>query len=353
MTFFCALLTGFFLWLFLFHWHYAALARARAMAGAPLLDVTPVVGSAGTAFPWRARSIYIIIALSVFAWLADVLLPSCRADVIITCITAGFLELAFPPVWKKAPLELRERGVVRRNQSHESPPGTIVFTPWEELAGCKWCEKQPDRYYHARFLLLGQGDLSVEQTEAITVAVGRCVPVFDIDGKLLAEPDAAVRSHDALLPPQGGGRLRFQFSLQSLMLLTIVVSCAASCYGVHYRRALPQRKAVVQLSKFKPLVYVSGDNVWLVNFSACAVKPSDDDLVQLARLPNLDDLNLDGAPITDAGLKHLYSLKKLTRIDLSNTKITRQGLDDLEKTLPNARVLCYPRPPAMTPVGTK
>jgi hypothetical protein len=41
MELFCALLTGFFLWLFLFHWHRTSLARAHEMAGAFLLGVRP------------------------------------------------------------------------------------------------------------------------------------------------------------------------------------------------------------------------------------------------------------------------------------------------------------------------
>jgi hypothetical protein len=54
---FCALLTGFFLWLFLFHWHYAALARAREMAGGLLIDVVAAHCVVRIPPPTRPRSI--------------------------------------------------------------------------------------------------------------------------------------------------------------------------------------------------------------------------------------------------------------------------------------------------------
>ena len=356
MELFCALLTGFFLWLFLFHWHRAALARAREMGGQLLIEMKASQKVRRKA--WGQRTLLIATGL-MFLWILYLL---CRSspfrsifdqDVVIACFFFNVLQVAFPVNRRDSPLEFRERGVVRRKQSYENCPGQLTFTPWSDISGCRWYAALPQHYVHTRFLLLDRGSVSLAEVEAINAVAGRFVPVSDGEGRLLSGLETPDDRDDATSRRRRSGGLRFQFNLQSLMLLTVVVSCAASCYGIHYRRAQPQRQAVAQFDKFHPLVYENADDVWLVDFKACAVKPGDDDLCHLKALPNLERLSLDGSPVTDAGLKHLYSLKRLTYIDLSNTKITRRGFDDLEKALPNACISCCPRPPAMTPIKKK
>jgi hypothetical protein len=43
--------------------------------------------------------------------------------------------------------------------------------------------------------------------------------------------------------------------------------------------------------------------------------------------------------ITDAGLKELASLKGLTLLNVSKTKVTDAGVGELKKALPNLQVL--------------
>jgi hypothetical protein len=50
----------------------------------------------------------------------------------------GVLSFTVPPYRLDAPIEVREQGVIRRKQSYENWPGCLVFTPWSEIAGCKW-----------------------------------------------------------------------------------------------------------------------------------------------------------------------------------------------------------------------
>ena len=353
MELFCALLTGFFLWLFLFHWHHSALARAREVAGELLINVrhTRYVVQAGR--PGRLGFLRSFLGLFVVVLLVETFLRAIWLDVLVAGIVCILLELAFPGFRKNAPLELRERGVIRRKQSDEDRPGCLAFTPWEEIAGCKWCVKLPDRYVDGRFLLLERYSFSTEEVEGITAAVGRFVPVFNVYGKRLVKPEAAVRAKETVLPRQGGGDLRFQFTLQSLMLLMVVVSCAASCYGIHYRRLRPQREAVAQLQAFKPNVTYVGDSVSGLDFMGCKAKPGDEDLICLKRLQDIGSLHLDGSPISDAGLKHLYPLKSLKTVSLSSTKVTQKGVDDLKRALPNVKILWSPPPPTPTagPVG--
>ena len=79
-------------------------------------------------------------------------------------------------------------------------------------------------------------------------------------------------------------------------------------------------------------------------------------------LTNLESLDLEGTPITDAGLAHLEGLTKLAYLDLSgfqvtdvglvhlkgltnlnlgytrNTRVTDGGVKNLQRTLPNLKI---------------
>jgi hypothetical protein len=353
---FCALLTGFFLWLFLYHWHHAALARAREIAGALLIEVPAAQQLAKTTREQRTVAIGASLLLAIafvflFPWSQIAALGLFSSDIMVACLALCLLQLAFPPFRKDAPLELRERGVVRRKQSYENYPGPLAFTPWEDIAGCKWYDGLPKHYVHTRVLLLDRSGLSAAEVEAITAVARRFVPMIDADGNVLAGPDSA----DAGLRRRGAGGLRFQFNLQSLMLLMVVVSCAASCYGIRYRRAQPQREAIAKLETFHPIIHEVGGDVWSLDFKACTMKPGDDDLTCLEKLRNLNSLDLDGLPISDAGLRHLYPLKTLTSVSLLNTQVTQKGVDDLKRALPNTRISWYPptAPVVKPPVGGK
>ena len=71
----------------------------------------------------------------------------------------------------------------------------------------------------------------------------------------------------------------------------------------------------------------TGHVVW-VHMGSIEGSPrfSDDDLVHVAALYDLQDLNLQGSNITDAGLPKLAGLKKLRTLYLSGTHVTDKGL---------------------------
>ena len=69
-----------------------------------------------------------------------------------------------------------------------------------------------------------------------------------------------------------------------------------------------------------------------------SAKLKDEDLELLKRFPNLRELSLGMTAITDAGLKHISGLKKLTILGLVGTKITDRGLREL-KGLQNLEIL--------------
>jgi hypothetical protein len=192
-------------------------------------------------------------------------------------------------------------------------------------------------------LLVESDGIPAAAFEAVTRAAARFVAVFDADdGKLLAGPQSAAKANDTGPGGDTTLRWRFQFNLQSRLLLTVVVSCAASCYGIHDRRLRPQREAVTQLQAFGTKVDYIGETVCSVDFGACTTQPGDDDLICLKELRDLGRLDLDGLPISDAGLKHLYSMKSLRSVWLGNTNVTKKGVDALKRALPNTQVDWHP-----------
>lgn len=69
-----------------------------------------------------------------------------------------------------------------------------------------------------------------------------------------------------------------------------------------------------------------------------ATKVTDAGLAQVARLPGLKELRIPDA-VTDTGLQALAGLKSLTTIkyEKSKCKVTQQGMDRLQKALPNLK----------------
>jgi hypothetical protein len=56
-------------------------------------------------------------------------------------------------------------------------------------------------------------------------------------------------------------------------------------------------------------------------------------------LGSLQTLDLKFTKVTDAGLKHLTALKSLRSLDVRNTDATKTGVAELQKALPDCRIL--------------
>jgi hypothetical protein len=158
-------------------------------------------------------------------------------------------------------------------------------------------------------------------------------------------------------------RLRFQFSIRSLLVLAVVVSIACSWFATEKQRAREQKQAVAEIRKagggsvydyefdrsgyrMPPvtppgppwLCKLLGDdlfgNVWSVSFNhfVGSSKPevSDAGLEHLKGLSQLRWLKLNHTHVSDAGLEHLEGLPHLEQLDLSGTKVTDAGLQHLE-----------------------
>lgn len=66
---------------------------------------------------------------------------------------------------------------------------------------------------------------------------------------------------------------------------------------------------------------------------------TDAGLVHLKGLTKLEGLRLGFTQVTDAGMVHLLGLTNLQTLNLSRTQVTDTGIAELQKTLPNCRII--------------
>jgi hypothetical protein len=128
---------------------------------------------------------------------------------------------------------------------------------------------------------------------------------------------------------------RPRFGLRALIVLTLI-SCVILTWVGYRIRSFARQQAIV--AKFESngvyATYERGNVISLQPFGIV----TDDDLVHLRGLPELELLFLQDTQVTDAGLVHLKELGKLRWLVLFNRKITDSGLEQL-KLLPNLRYL--------------
>jgi hypothetical protein len=74
------------------------------------------------------------------------------------------------------------------------------------------------------------------------------------------------------------------------------------------------------------------------------------ELAQLDLFPDLQELDIGGSLITDAGLEHLKPLTQLMQLNITNTQITQAGLDGFRKTHPGCTIVGKPFDPKAVPL---
>ncbi len=149
-------------------------------------------------------------------------------------------------------------------------------------------------------------------------------------------------------------RWRFQFSIRSLLVLTIAVAIPCSWFAVKMQHARKQREAVEALRGVSERVFYAGGfdaagkgakplgPAWLLDWlgvdfflDVVAVwdgKPrfTDNYMIHLKVLTNLEGLYLGNTEVTDAGLEHIKGLTNLEGLFLDDTKVTDAGLEHLK-----------------------
>jgi hypothetical protein len=348
---FCALLTGFFLWLLIYHWRWKSIGRMRRLAG-DLVFTTKTAHS--RRWLWVLLAFVLVYPLCFVASTLSAAHIPVATQFVVAAWFAGVLLLGVPLISNTA-LEIRERGVVCGKHGNGLSIGKAILVPWSQIDNCRWVAGTfvgvPKGDNAHKRLALALDAISVEQKDALIAAVAQFVPVHAYDGALLAKPDDEFRKAVSISWRELDGP-RFQFDLQTLFLLAVVVACIANLFALRYRS--PEFQAVMKLEAFSPKIeYWGQDHVHQLDFSLCANKPTDADLVYLEPLTELALLDLSGAPITDAGLKHLKGLKQLSIVELANTGVTDAGMEDLRRALPNASIAkrVHWIPPGVVPLA--
>jgi len=147
-------------------------------------------------------------------------------------------------------------------------------------------------------------------------------------------------------------RWRFQFSIRSLLVLTVAVAILCSWLSVEMKEARKQKEAVEAIGalkggilydwqisgsgKTKPtgpawLRNVVGDDFFVsVNTVVSNTEFTDAVLQHLEGMTQLQYLYLGHTKVTDAGLEHFAGLTQLRFLGLTNTQVTDAGLAHLE-----------------------
>lgn len=66
---------------------------------------------------------------------------------------------------------------------------------------------------------------------------------------------------------------------------------------------------------------------------------TDEGMRSIVRLESLRELNLRKTSVSDVGLAKLATLKSIVIIDIRETNVTKNGVEDLRKKLPDARII--------------
>lgn len=337
MELLCALLTGFFFWLLVYQWRRKSIARWREVAGEHLC----------TALNIRARwGRWVFLGYFGLALIGGIYnffnLPHLALQLQweVAVVFAVVLMLGIPAT-RNIAVEVRRRGLFCSKVGDRLWISARHFVPWNQIATCQWVPKQYgviSRFDDAfNRLTIAQEAVSPETKAAVTAAMGQFAPVYDHEGTLLAKPSAEQRNAK-WVSWRDMDRPRFQFDLQTLMLLAVVVACAASLVGIQYRT--PEAQALRRLAVFDPQIryWPADGDVYELDFSGCVTKLTDNDMVYLEPLLGLRRLDLAGSAITDAGLDHLKELKKLDYVNLANTSVTEEGMRRLRRALPKANI---------------
>ena len=80
----------------------------------------------------------------------------------------------------------------------------------------------------------------------------------------------------------------------------------------------------------------------LRDLSADLIDLDDNALAEIAKITTLERLTISGSGrVTDAGLRHLGTLQKLTSLDVNRTKATAKGVADLQTAIPKCKISAF------------
>ena len=155
-------------------------------------------------------------------------------------------------------------------------------------------------------------------------------------------------------------RWRFQFSLRSLLVLTLAVAVSCSWLALEMKKAREQETAVDEIGRLYPYAVATAgastpgvktiEPTWLrvllgemyfaevVSVHLGGTLVTDEELDLLKSLEEMRFLNLSNTRVTDMGVESLRRLTRLEELNLVNTRVTDEGVKKLQQALPNCRI---------------
>jgi Leucine-rich repeat (LRR) protein len=136
---------------------------------------------------------------------------------------------------------------------------------------------------------------------------------------------------------QLGGSVEYNATAQELMVFDNSISGRSLAMLV---RELPNlkmlnlRNLVVGDDLFEHMPVLN--QATYVSLQNCRL--TDASLAQMSKFPNVRELNLRANRIIDEGLKGLHGLKSLERVYVGESRVTVEGMEALQKALPNTNV---------------
>jgi hypothetical protein len=153
-------------------------------------------------------------------------------------------------------------------------------------------------------------------------------------------------------------RWRFQFSIRSLLVLTVAVAVPCSWLAVEMKAAKRQREVAEDIDNSGGtaeygIYYMPNPTLpapWLLNllgvdffsdvtYVTLCPQDADAQLAHLKDLPGIWGLDLHGTQVTDAWLEYIEGLAELHFLELENTRVTDAGLEHL-RGLTQLQLLC-------------
>lgn len=153
-----------------------------------------------------------------------------------------------------------------------------------------------------------------------------------------------------------------QFSLRTLLILTVIVGTVSALVMHRVERKRRERKTLARIAELNGMVWYDSIKsnearttpsgpIWLRRlfgdnfFSEVSIvflrgrTVTDSDIEPLTALTHLQQLNLAGTNVTDAGLGDLEGLTQLSWLCLTGSDVTNEGVLYFHTALPNCRVV--------------
>jgi hypothetical protein len=131
-------------------------------------------------------------------------------------------------------------------------------------------------------------------------------------------------------------------SMRHFLMILAFAALVGGCSGKKARKLITdpiiEREIRRQLSKPEGAL-TKGDLKKVKELILSGTKLTDEGLKEVTKLSNLSRLSLQvNNGITDEGLKEVTKLTQLERVQLYATKVTAEGVDELQKALPECTI---------------